>query len=129
MRIDNASDFLPALQAAAKVLKLGGSIYLNPEGTRSVSGELLPFRVGVGVLAVEANVPVVPVYISGTHDAMPPGKFFPKPVRVTVSFGKPVYMDGYVKRKDTEMGYDIYKAVTDELFERVRSLKVGQKNV
>jgi long-chain acyl-CoA synthetase len=129
MRIDNAEDFFPAIRAAVKVLKLGGSVYINPEGTRSETGQLLPFRVGVGVLAVESNVPIVPVYIDGTFRSMPPGRFFPKPVKVTVSFGKPIYMDEYIRRKQNEMAYDVYKAVTDELFKRVALLKIGNKNI
>jgi 1-acyl-sn-glycerol-3-phosphate acyltransferase len=129
MRIDPEKDFFPALQAAVKVLKLGGSIYINPEGTRSESGELLPFRVGVGMLAAETGVPIVPAYIEGTFRSMPPGSVFPKPSRVTVSFGEPIYMDEYIKRKQTEMAYDVYKAITDELFKRVSSLKVGKEDL
>ncbi len=127
MRIDSKDDFMPALCAALKVLKLKRSIYINPEGTRSMTGELLPFRVGVGMLAAETGVPIVPVFIGGTFDCMPPGKFFPKPCKVTVTFGKPIYMDEYEKKKQTEMAYDVYKEVTDELFKRVSSLKVGNK--
>jgi 1-acyl-sn-glycerol-3-phosphate acyltransferase len=129
MRIDPEKDFFPALRAAVKVLKLGRSIYINPEGTRSESGDLLPFRVGVGMLAAETGVPIVPVYIEGTFRSMPPGSVFPKPSRVTVSFGEPIYMDEYIKRKQTEMAYDVYKAITDELFKRVSSLKVGKEDL
>lgn len=127
MRIDPESDFFPPLRAAIKVLKAGRSIYINPEGTRSESGELLPFRVGVGMLAVETGAPIVPVHIDGTFRSMPPGTFFPKPAKVTVTFGKPIYMDEYIKRKRTELAYDVYKAVTDELFKRVSSLKVRKE--
>ncbi len=129
LRIDTVEDFFPALRAAVKVLKLGRSVYINPEGTRTDTGELLPFRVGVGLLAVETGAPIVPVYIDGTFKAMPPGKFFPKPAKISVSFGKPIYMEEYIDKKRTEIAYDVYKAVTDELFERVRSLKVGKENV
>lgn len=129
MRIDSADDFFPALRSAVKVLKKGKSIYINPEGTRSQSGEMLPFKVGVGILAVETGAPIVPVYIEGTFRSMPPGRFFPKPAVVTVTFGSPIYMDEYVKRKQTEMAYDVYKSVTDELFKRVCSLKVRQENL
>jgi len=125
LRIDTVEDFFPALRAATKVLKLGRCVYINPEGTRSETGNLLPFRVGVGVLAVETGVPVVPVYIEGTFRSMPPGKYFPKPVKITVSFGKPIYMDDYIRGKRSENAYYIYKEVTDELFKRIGSLKVG----
>jgi len=127
MRIDSKDDFMPALRAALKVLKLKRSIYINPEGTRSMTGELLPFRVGVGMLAAETGVPIVPVFIGGTYDSMPPGKYFPKPRKVTVTFGKPICMDEYMDKKQNEMAYDVYKAITDELFKRVSSLKIGQE--
>jgi 1-acyl-sn-glycerol-3-phosphate acyltransferase len=129
MRIDPEHDFFPALRAAVKVLKTGRSIYINPEGTRSESGQLLPFRVGVGMLAVETGVPIIPVYIEGTFRSMPPGSSFPKPSRVTVTFGKPIYMDEYIRMKRTEMAYDVYRAVTDELFKRVSSLKVRKEDL
>ena len=129
MRIDSKDDFMPALRAAMNVLKLKKSIYINPEGTRSMTGELLPFRTGVGMLAAETGVPIVPVFIGGTYDSMPPGRFFPKPRKVTVTFGKPIYMDEYEKEKRSEMAYDVYKAVTDELFKRISSLKIGKEQV
>lgn len=129
MRIDSEKDFFPALRAAVKVLKLGKIIYINPEGTRSETGELLPFRVGVGMLAVETGVPIVPVHIKGTYESMPPGKVFPKPSNITVAFGEPILMDEYIRRKQDEMAYDVYKAVTDELLKRIVSLKVGKENI
>ena len=129
MRLDREDDFMPAMQAAVKVLKLGKSIYINPEGTRSKTGELLPFKVGVGVLAVETGAPLVPVLIEGTFNVIKPGSIFPRPHKVKVTFGKPIYMDRYAKKKESEMAYDVYKEVTDELYKRVVSLKVGQENV
>jgi 1-acyl-sn-glycerol-3-phosphate acyltransferase len=129
MRIDPEKDFFPAIRAAVNVLKLGKMIYINPEGTRSETGELLPFRVGVGMLAVETGAPIVPVHIHGTYRSMPPGKAFPKPSKITVSFGEPIYMDGYIKRKQDEMAYDVYKSVTDELLKRIISLKVRKENL
>jgi len=129
MRIDSEQDFFPAIRAAVKVIKLGKIIYINPEGTRSETGEMIPFRVGVGMLAVETGAPIVPVYIHGTYQSMPPGKVFPKPSNVTVSFGEPIYMEGYIKRKQTEMAYDVYRVITDELLKRIISLKVRKENL
>jgi 1-acyl-sn-glycerol-3-phosphate acyltransferase len=129
MRLDREDDFMPALQAASKVLRLGKSIYINPEGTRSKTGELLPFKVGVGVLAVETGATLVPVYIKGTFKVIRPGSIFPKPHNIKVVFGEPIKMDKYIKMKETMPAYDVYKAVTDELFERVRSLKVRDEQV
>src|SRR5580698_9951702 len=53
-------------------LDRGVSVLMFPEGTRSKTGELLPFKPGAFALAKEANVPVVPIVISGTIEAVPP---------------------------------------------------------
>jgi len=122
-RIDTVEDFLPALKAAARILKNGRSIYINPEGTRSATGDLLPFRPGVGILAVELKVPIVPVYIKGAHECFPPGSLFPRPGKINVTFGKPIYVDQYLPKLKTENAYYVYKEVTDELRKRVTELK------
>jgi 1-acyl-sn-glycerol-3-phosphate acyltransferase len=123
MRIDREEDFIPGLACAAKVLKLGRSVYINPEGTRSKTGELLPFKVGAGVLAVETGAPFVPVYIEGTFKVLRPGSIIPHPHRIRVYFGRPIYMDKYIKMKESGMAYDAYKAATDELYDSVAFLK------
>jgi len=66
-RLDIDNDFLSGMKVAAAILKQGKSLYINPEGTRSETGIILPFRPGVGMLACELNVPIVPVYI---HNAL-----------------------------------------------------------
>lgn len=54
-------------------LKRGSSIMMFPEGTRSLDGELQAFRDGAFRLAVDCDVPVVPIVIDGTHDILPKG--------------------------------------------------------
>ena len=121
-RIDTVDDFFSALRAAARLLKRGKSLYINPEGTRSTTGKLLPFRPGVGILSVELNVPVVPVYIKGTHELLPPGSIFPRPGVADVYFGKPVYMDDYRPKLKQQNAYYVYKEVTDEVRLRIEEL-------
>lgn len=122
VRIDTVEDFFPALRAAAQVLRAGRAVYVNPEGMRSINGEILPFRPGVGVLAVETGVPLVPVYLANTWKALPTGWIVPKPQPVSVSFGKPILMDSYLEKKKTVQAYDVYKEVTLELRQRVIEL-------
>ena len=122
VRIDTTDDLFPALRAAAQILKSGKSVYINPEGTRSKDGRLLPFRPGVGVLAVETGVPIVPAYIKDTWKALPTGRIFPKPQPVSVTFGQPIEMKPYIEKKHAAPAYDVYQAVTQELRDRIISL-------
>jgi long-chain acyl-CoA synthetase len=75
---------------AAVTVKNGRCLVWFPEGRMSTTGELLPFRQGLGLVLTHFDVPVVPVHIEGTYDALPPGRSLPrfKPIRVT--FGEPV---------------------------------------
>ncbi len=61
-----------------------------PEGTRSVRGDLLPFKRGAGFLAVALSLPVVPAYIEGARSALPKGTWLPRPRRLRVRFGTPI---------------------------------------
>lgn len=122
VRIDTVEDFFPALRIAVKILKAGKAVYVNPEGLRTTRGELLPFRPGVGVLAVETGVPVVPVYLHNTWKVLPTGWILPRPYPVSVSFGKRVEMEPYRKKLRTAQAYDVYKEVAQELRNRVLEL-------
>jgi 1-acyl-sn-glycerol-3-phosphate acyltransferase len=77
---------IAAVRAAAEVLRSGVNMTIYVEGHRSFDGKLLPFKKGPFYLAEECSVPVVPVTIVGTHDAMPKGRFAIKSGTVTVIF-------------------------------------------
>jgi 1-acyl-sn-glycerol-3-phosphate acyltransferase len=79
-----------SMAAAELLLGAGWSVVVFPEGTRSRTGRMGPFRPGVGLLAVRSGRPVVPVRISGTYEALPPGRRMPRRSRVEVRFGAPL---------------------------------------
>ncbi|OGB89417.1 hypothetical protein A2625_08020 [candidate division WOR-1 bacterium RIFCSPHIGHO2_01_FULL_53_15] len=122
VKLDTVEDFLPALRVGVKILKLGGAIYVNPEGLRSPAGNLLPFRPGVGVLAVETGVPVVPVYLRNTWKVLPADAILPRPHPVSVSFGKPMDMKTYQEKLKIKPAYEVYKEATEEIRNRVLEL-------
>ncbi|MGH9159017.1 MAG: lysophospholipid acyltransferase family protein, partial [Vicinamibacteraceae bacterium] len=83
-----------AIERAAVQARAGDSFLMFPEGTRSATGELLPFKMGAFLLAVRAQVPIVPVAIAGADRAMRKGSPLIWPTDVRVHFGEPVATTG-----------------------------------
>jgi 1-acyl-sn-glycerol-3-phosphate acyltransferase len=108
-----------ALRTALRVLREGGALLVFPEGTRGEEGILRPAKPGAGMLAVLSGAPVVPVYISGSGRALPRGRKFPRPARVTVTFGPPLAVapDGGRRRRDD------YEAVSREMMAAIARLR------
>lgn len=80
------------LRHVVRALREGYGVVLYPEGTRSRTGELGPFRSGIGRLAAEfPEVPIIPVWLEGTARVLPKnGLPIPRPVKVRVHFGEPL---------------------------------------
>ena len=83
-----------ALDAAVEKLVQGGSFLVFPEGTRSRTGQLLPFKKGSFIMAIKAQVPIVPVAIQGASAAMRRGSPVIWPVAVQVTIGEPIETRG-----------------------------------
>jgi len=112
--VDMDTRLYSALQLSAYVLRQGKILCVFPEGTRARDGKLHEFKKGVGIIARELNVPIVPVAIQGTYEMLAPGRSFPKPVKVTVSFGKRI-----------QPGDRDYDGIVKELYDDVEAL-MGQ---
>jgi long-chain acyl-CoA synthetase len=87
----------PSLRYLAELIDEGWSILIYPEGRRSRTGEMVPFKGGIGVIARAMQVPVVPMAVSGCFEALPAGRRFPRPARLRVEFGEPImppFQDG-----------------------------------
>jgi 1-acyl-sn-glycerol-3-phosphate acyltransferase len=85
---------LAAISRGAASLKAGNSFLIFPEGTRSRTGVLLPFKKGGFIMAIEAQAPIVPVAVHGGRDAMRKGSAFVRPVMVSVRVGAPIATSG-----------------------------------
>jgi 1-acyl-sn-glycerol-3-phosphate acyltransferase len=83
-----------SIAIGAESLKAGNSFLIFPEGTRSRTGDLLPFKKGGFIMAIGAQTPVVPVAISGGRAAMRKGSPIVRPVKVSVRIGQPIPTTG-----------------------------------
>jgi len=110
-----------ALQMSSYVLSQGKSLCIFPEGGRSFGEEVLPFKKGVGIIALERKIPVVPIYIEGSSNALPRGAAFIKPAKIKVIFGNPFSIND-INMKTKLPTVDEYQFFADQLRERVVAL-------
>ncbi len=103
-----------ALKRALGILKKGGVVAIFPEGTRSKTGKVKKAKAGVGFIIAKANVPVVPVYISGSFQAQPRGINTLKRMPVTVKIGRP-----FLPAIPAEKNKDLYQAVSDDIMAHI----------
>ena len=108
-----------ALKMALRLLAEGRALLVFPEGTRGVEGRLREGRPGAGMLAVMSGAPVVPVYVSGSGRALPPGHAIPRPRKVRVRFGPPLHF----KWGTDEGRKERYREATQELMRAIAQLR------
>lgn len=90
---DRSEHSLQSVRASIRLVSRGWNLLLYPEGTRSRTGELGPFKAGVGLLARVTARPVVPVHIEGSHRALPCGTWWPRRGTIRVRYGTPLFCD------------------------------------
>ena len=117
--LDRTRGDLGALKKAIATLKEGKVIGLFPEGTRSPDGQMHPAKGGIGFLIAKGEVPVVPLYISGTYEAFPKGAKKMRPSRVVARLGKPITPEEIRAAMPTKGDYG---AVGELVMRRIREL-------
>jgi 1-acyl-sn-glycerol-3-phosphate acyltransferase len=90
----NKEAALRSIEAGAASIRSGNSFLIFPEGTRSRTDELLPFKKGGFVMAIRAQAPIVPVAVQGGRAAMRRGSWIIRPVTLTIRIGRPVETSG-----------------------------------
>jgi 1-acyl-sn-glycerol-3-phosphate acyltransferase len=107
--VGNAHAALASLGAGVKALRAGMPLFVFPEGARTPDGQLQAFLSGAAFLAIRAQVPLVPVALSGVYDLLPIHTRHFYPSELTLSVGEPIDTRGMTVRQ------------TDELTARLRS--------
>jgi hypothetical protein len=84
--LPQGSAFRPSLEYTGELVDAGCSILIFPEGKVSEDGSIGTFKGGVSLIAEKTGIPVIPVRISGMHEVLPPGRWFPRRGDVHITF-------------------------------------------
>jgi 1-acyl-sn-glycerol-3-phosphate acyltransferase len=106
---------LATVPEAVKKIREGYSFLVYPEGTRSPDGHLRRFKKGSFAIAIEAEIPVVPVACSGAHRIMKKNSLLIRRGKVKVKFGKPIDVSPYTLQQRGELALRVHDAVAAEL--------------
>jgi long-chain acyl-CoA synthetase len=88
--LPKTSGFRESFRFAGELADHGWSVLVFPEGDLTPDGKLQPFRAGIGLLAANLRLPIVPMRIDGAYEIREAGTLFNRPGRVQVHIGKPV---------------------------------------
>ncbi len=113
-----------ALDTALGVLRADGGFGIYPEGTRSRDGRLARGKTGVAWLALTADCPVVPVAVAGTDRVQPVDSRWPRPHRVSVTFGPPLT---FPEHRGLAGKGRARREVTDRIMEAIAELSGQEK--
>ncbi|RCW44044.1 1-acyl-sn-glycerol-3-phosphate acyltransferase [Halopolyspora algeriensis] len=114
-----------ALDTGVRLLGEGRLLGVYPEGTRSPDGRLYKGKTGVARMALEANVPVIPIAMVGTERVNPIGSTVWRPYRVKVKVGKPLDFSRYEGLAGDRF---VERSITDEIMYALMELS-GQEYV
>jgi 1-acyl-sn-glycerol-3-phosphate acyltransferase len=89
VNLDVAAD-ASAHRDAIELLRNGQVLAIFPEGGRTKTGKLMPFKMGAFRLAVAHSVPIVPVSVKGAREIWPVGQIFPRPGKLTITYHRPI---------------------------------------
>jgi 1-acyl-sn-glycerol-3-phosphate acyltransferase len=110
----NRESSMRSIEAGAASIRSGNSFLIFPEGTRSKTGQLLPFKKGGFVMAIRAQAPIVPVAVQGGRAAMRKGSWVIRPVTVSLRVGEPIETAGLTQ--------DDRQDLIDRVHQRIASM-------
>lgn len=113
-----------AMQKAIDHLNNGHCIGIFPEGTRSIDGSISSLHNGAAKLAVTTGATIIPIGMIGMIKALKKGEMLPKPVHVSLEYGKPIYTLEFKGRQEE---WDLVKGITNQIEAELHRL-VGDRN-
>ena len=113
----NKEAAMRSIERGAASIRAGNSFLIFPEGTRSKTADLLPFKKGGFIMAIQARAPVVPVAVQGGRDSMRKGSWIIRPVTVSIRIGAPIESAGVTLDRRDELIADTRQRITELLAE------------
>jgi 1-acyl-sn-glycerol-3-phosphate acyltransferase len=108
---------LSSLAGGVRALNGGMPLFVFPEGSRTLDGELQPFMSGASYLAIRAQVPLVPIALSGVYDLLPMHTHWFFPGELTLIAGEPIDTTGMTTRQTDELNEQLRVRVEEMLLE------------
>jgi len=110
-----------ALKALIRILRAGQGTLVFPEGQRTPDGQLQPALPGLGLVIAKTLAPVVPMRIFGTFEAWPIHEKWPRPGRVTIIVGEPIY---FTSQDVGAGGKEAYQRLSDRVMDAIAALQL-----
>jgi 1-acyl-sn-glycerol-3-phosphate acyltransferase len=114
----NPRTLLASLSGGVKALKAGMPLFVFPEGSRTPDGELKDFLSGAAFLAIRAQVPLVPIALSGVYDLLPIHTTHFHPTDMKMMVGEPIDTTGLTTRQTDELTARLRDAIAAMLEQR-----------
>ncbi|MFL5358391.1 AMP-binding protein [Archangium sp.] len=132
---ENFTDLIPmdrhgslreSLRLAGNALRQGFNLLIFPEGTRSVTGELLKFKPTLGYLALTYEVDVLPVYLKGAFEALPKGRMVPKSRELEAHIGPALTYEMLRAKTQGMARSESYRYATKLAEDSIQALAAGR---
>ncbi len=107
---------LKAMKTALTILRKGELLCLFPEGTRAPKGKFLKPKIGTGMIALKANVPIIPCFIDGSEDLLPKGAKLPKSANVKIKLGEAFQIELSNSKEN-------YEKAAKKIIEKIKELQ------
>jgi 1-acyl-sn-glycerol-3-phosphate acyltransferase len=112
---ENSQATQSSLGAAVKALRVGMPLFIFPEGSRTPDGQLKEFQAGAAYLAIRAQVPLVPIALSGVYDLLPIHASHFYPGALTLTACEPIETKGMTVRQTAELTAQVRAAIEERL--------------
>ena len=120
--MDRHGSLKKSMKLAEEVVNQGSNLLIYPEGTRARDGQLAPFKPALGYLSLHCRVPILPVYLGGTFEALPVGSVMPKEKNLYVRIGQPIHFEDLQRHTESWARSEAYRYISDLTHDAIKRL-------